>query len=93
MTNVPDLTGQRFGWLTVIKRAGSDKASRALWFCRCGCGGEHTVPTYLLKNSMVTSCGCKKRQSYVKLRKFKTFSTGTNSGTGWVHSDDIPEGW
>ena len=35
-----DLTGQRFGNLTVIERRGSDKYKNALWLCKCDCGNE-----------------------------------------------------
>lgn len=34
---VRDLTGQTFGKLTVIERAGSDKHGNALWKCQCNC--------------------------------------------------------
>ena len=33
-----DLLGQRFGRLTVIERAGSDKHYHAHWRCQCDCG-------------------------------------------------------
>ena len=47
-----DLTGQKFGDLTVIDYAGHGK-----WNCRCSCGKTTTVVTTSLKNGMTKSCG------------------------------------
>jgi hypothetical protein len=35
-----DMLGQRFGRLTVVGQAGSDKRGAARWICRCDCGGQ-----------------------------------------------------
>jgi len=52
-----DLTGQRFGKLTVLAPAENiDK--RTAWLCRCECGRERVVKTYYLRSGKVTSCGC-----------------------------------
>lgn len=58
-----DLTGQRFGYLTVIKRAGvSSGVNRtARWLCKCDCGNEvERVSQYLRAKHRTTprSCGC-----------------------------------
>jgi hypothetical protein len=53
-----DLTGQRFGRLTVVSHIGTNKHRKALWLCRCDCGKEKVVNIQLLKNSDVKSCGC-----------------------------------
>ena len=39
-----DLTGQKFGKLTVIERHGIDKHGHATWRCKCECGSETVVP-------------------------------------------------
>ena len=39
-SNFVDLTGQRFGRLTVVKYAGVNSSSRAMWECVCECGGK-----------------------------------------------------
>lgn len=57
-----DLTGQRFGRLTVIARAPSDKNGNARWHCRCDCGGETTSLTWTLRNGESKSCGCYDRE-------------------------------
>lgn len=52
-----DLTGQRYGKLTVQSRApniGRDTA----WLCKCDCGSERVVRTAALRKGEVRSCGC-----------------------------------
>jgi hypothetical protein len=53
-----DHTGQKFGRLTVIKRAGNDKHGNAMWLCLCDCGASHTVLGGSLRNGLCRSCGC-----------------------------------
>ena len=57
-----DLTGQRFGRLTVIKRDEDrvDKHGRhtAMWVCKCECGTIKTVAGGHLKSGHTKSCGC-----------------------------------
>ena len=53
-----DLTGQRFGQLTVIERSGSNKHRRATWRCQCDCGRETVVASNDLINGDTRSCGC-----------------------------------
>lgn len=52
-----DLTGQRFGRLTVIERAETTNVSTK-WKCRCDCGNECTVIAQNLKRGHTVSCGC-----------------------------------
>ena len=40
-----DLTGQRFGHLTVIEKTGQTENKYRLWLCRCDCGKEIAVNT------------------------------------------------
>ena len=54
-----DLTGKKFGYLTVLEKAGSDpKRAEWRWLCRCDCGNLTIVPSYRLRHGGVTSCGC-----------------------------------
>lgn len=62
MTGVKDLTGQRFGRLTAISRAGSDTQGKATWRCRCECGNEVVVTGTQLRRNNTRSCGCLKRE-------------------------------
>lgn len=52
-----DLTGQRFGRLTAIKRAGKYRTV-VLWECKCDCGTKTIQPSSALRNGKVKSCGC-----------------------------------
>lgn len=52
-----DLTGQRYGQLTVLRPA-ENIGNRTAWVCRCDCGRETIVKTAHLRNGHVKSCGC-----------------------------------
>ncbi len=54
-----DLTGQRFGKLTVLAPA-ENIGSRTAWLCRCDCGRETVITTLRLRDGRRTSCGCDK---------------------------------
>lgn len=51
-----DLTGQRFGSLTVL-HAAENIGGRTAWRCRCGCGREITAKTAHLRSGHVKTCG------------------------------------
>ena len=58
-----ELIGMHFGKLTVIEYVGTQPGSRrALWRCRCDCGGEKIATTYLLTYGKSTNCGCTRRE-------------------------------
>lgn len=52
-----DLTGQRFGRLTVVSFYGRIK-SQTKWICRCECGNETLVSSESLRKGDSRSCGC-----------------------------------
>lgn len=66
--NFYDLTGQRFGRLTVIERHGSDRHGLATWRCLCDCGNEHICRGRVLRLGKTISCGCVNQE----LRKKRT---------------------
>ena len=57
MPRAIDITNQRFGKLTAIKRAES-KSGKTYWLCKCDCGNEKIVQTSHLRTGSITSCGC-----------------------------------
>jgi hypothetical protein len=66
-----DLTGQQFGFLTVLKRHGSTttKSVKATWLVRCVCGKEFVAIGINLRNPnrpSARSCGCKRGEGIVK---------------------------
>lgn len=56
-----DLTGQRFGHWTVLRKLKSIKFPSGyaqLWECKCDCGTVKSVEQSMLKSGMSRSCGC-----------------------------------
>lgn len=72
-----DLTGQKFGRLTVVERVENYVTPKGIqmpqWKCKCDCGKEKVVRGHDLKRGNTTSCGC--------LRREKMFEIGKNSTT------------
>lgn len=58
-----DLTGQRFGRLTVLERAGSDNRREIVWRCICDRGNDVLVPGHHLRCGNTQSCGCLRVES------------------------------
>lgn len=56
-----DLTGQKFGKLTVVSFSHNDKGGRAFWLFKCDCGNEKTIAGYHVANGAVVSCGCHRK--------------------------------
>lgn len=71
-----DLTGQRFGMLTVVSKSGVDKYGISQWQCLCDCGGSSIASISNLRNGNTTSCGC-----YGRRRKSEANRTHGGSGT------------
>ena len=61
-----DLTGQRFGRLTVLYRLDDSNGKGVLWRCRCDCGREADVQAKLLLRGDTASCGCARKGQGVK---------------------------
>lgn len=58
MSTRKDLTGQKFGKLTIIKYVYTDSYRRAIWRCKCECGNVIEVRGDMLRNGNTKSCGC-----------------------------------
>ena len=68
-SKVHDLTGQKFGLLTVIGLAETD-TRKTYWVCKCDCGNMKTVRSDSLFCGAIKSCGCiKRKQDEVNLTK------------------------
>ena len=59
---VGDLTGKRFGNLTIKRLVGKDKYYDKIWSCECDCGNIIDVKQGHLRSGHTTSCGCNKFQ-------------------------------
>lgn len=59
MGNFKDLTGKKFGRLTVIEKdIERSKNGVIFWICECECGNRKSVRGGSLKNGTTLSCGC-----------------------------------
>lgn len=69
---IKDLTGQRFGRLTVIEFVGIKKGL-AHWECLCDCGNTCIVNGVQLRRGNTKSCGCLRHENTFKYahRSFK----------------------
>jgi hypothetical protein len=64
MNKFKDLTGMKFGRLTVLYRDENNKEGRATWMCECSCENKtlKLVTGKQLLNGSIVSCGCKKKE-------------------------------
>lgn len=70
-----DLTGRKFGRLTVIKYIETIKRN-PIWLCECECGNTSKVTTDHLKSGHTKSCGCLNRER-IKNLNYKNGLAGT----------------
>ena len=82
MSAVKDISGQRFGRLTVIKRFGSTSTGAATWLCLCDCGKECIVEGAKMRKGNTRSCGCLHDES-ARERRTKHGLSGTRLYAVW----------
>ena len=63
-----DITGLRFGRLTVLKFLQMSKGGQSRWLCQCDCGTMTIVQIGHLNNEHTTSCGCERAAFNRKVR-------------------------
>jgi hypothetical protein len=68
MVAFKDMTGLRFGRLTVIRQDGrtSTKGRLITWLCKCACGKECCAVGDYLRKGYKKSCGCLQEESWYK---------------------------
>ena len=59
--NFIDLTGQRFGRLTAIRKSETNKQKQISWVCECDCGRQTEATGGSLRSGHTKSCGCYNR--------------------------------
>ena len=67
-----DITGKRYGKLTVIENTGR-KYQGYIWKCQCDCGNFTEVPIGRLASGNTKSCGCLRKIGIKKNLKGKKF--------------------
>ena len=89
MRRLIDLTGRKFGKLTVVKRV-EDNISKsgyksAQWLCVCDCGNEVIVTGRNLKTNNTKSCGCLQKEIVSKTnKKYNTYDLTGEYGIGYT---------
>lgn len=58
LNRVHDLTGQKFGRLTVIGLDDSKQTRKTYWICQCDCGNIKSIRSDALLMHRTVSCGC-----------------------------------
>lgn len=58
MSKPKNITGQRFGRLTVLDQLGKTSGGNLRWNCLCDCGRSKNVAAGNLQSGHVASCGC-----------------------------------
>lgn len=62
-----DLTGKKFGSLTVQKQTKSRNRNGIWWICECSCGKGVTVNSRALVEGRRSSCGCGAKSTFEEL--------------------------
>lgn len=57
-----DITGERFGKLTVLGKSKMQDGNGLLWDCLCDCGNKKTVRGFNLRKGKTKSCGCIRKE-------------------------------
>lgn len=63
MGKIKDLTGQKFGKLTVLEITPERRNRQVVWKCQCDCGNITYVVGQALRSGHTQSCGCKNYES------------------------------
>jgi hypothetical protein len=75
---IRDLTGRRFGRLTVVSFKGRLN-HKTLWNCLCDCGNACVASTASLTTGSTTSCGCRNKENQAGIDSLRTgFVDGTS---------------
>lgn len=67
-----DLTGMKFGRLTVISYSHTNKNRCPFWNCKCECGNELKINGASIKSGHTKSCGCLNKEVITTHKLSKT---------------------
>ena len=94
MNKFNDLTGQKFGKLTVIKRIENKSKSdhHIKWLCKCECGESVITRGSSLRNGITKSCGCLVKDVIAKTnelgRKNNVYDLSKDYGIGYSSNNN-----
>lgn len=75
-----DITGMKFGKLTVIEFSSTGGRSGSMWKCACDCGNSKVVRGSTLRTGHTTSCGCNRKVAGGKQAGIKSDIAGKRFG-------------
>jgi hypothetical protein len=58
-----DISGNKYGRLTAVRRVGNSKDNHAIWLFACDCGKKRAVRSADVKCGKTQSCGCLQHES------------------------------
>ena len=88
MGKLVDMTGKKFGRLTVIEICEErSHGGAARWHCKCGCGTVCIVNGANLRNGNSKSCGC--RRSFRRGRMFPRQTFADEEYNDGLYQDEI----
>ena len=94
MSNYIDLTGQKFGRLTVIRKAENPSEAHIKWLCECECGNFITTRGTSLRSGITKSCGClvsdKIREWNKANKKCNVYDLTSDYGIGYASNTNEP---
>ena len=94
MSNFIDLTGQKFGRLTVIRKAENPSEAHIKWLCECECGNFITTRGTSLRSGITKSCGClvsdKIREWNKANKKCNVYDLTGDYGIGYASNTNEP---
>ena len=85
MTKMIDITGQRFGQLTVLERGPNDKHGHVRFWCQCDCGSpKKLIDSAAIRKGLVVSCGCNKLKKIKEYNDTKKLIDETGNTYGYL---------
>lgn len=88
---VIDMTGQKYGRLTILNRVDNDKHGNAMWLCKCKCGKQIIIRGSCIRSGNTTSCGCYHRDKFKEVvKEVHEFNRKTNT---YIQKDDYYIGY
>lgn len=89
ISRIKDITGQRFGKLTVLKLSETRLHDKPCWDCLCDCGNSKIANGCVLRMGKLTSCGCNQYQGNpvdITGQKFNRLTAISHSGNKNKHN-------
>lgn len=81
-----DITGDKFGQLTVLYRTNNGSGDKTMWVCSCDCGKIICKSAQRLEHGTALSCGCIR----LSRRKYNEYDLTNDYGIGYTNNTQIP---